>query len=90
MHGGHHLAPQYSSTGFFSPRAWVKARSMSASPEASCHDTEAEALAAMAVGISAGSAPIVDNAAARAVRRAAERRRRAIEVGKVMAGIAAS
>ena len=42
LHGGHQLAPQYSSTGLFRALASAKARSMSASAAAGCQATLVE------------------------------------------------
>src|SRR5689334_1097144 len=39
LHGGHHLAPQYTSTGLPSALPWAKAFSMSASAAAGCQVT---------------------------------------------------
>ena len=73
LHGGHQAAPQYSSSGFLSLRAWVNARSMSASLPASSQAT-CGPLTLLLVAL-AGAAALASTAAASASAAAAPGRR---------------
>src|SRR6476620_4297713 len=59
LHGGHHLAPQYTNTGLFSLRALAKAASTSASLAAWRQAMPASACSGAALAVGAGAAAVV-------------------------------